>query len=137
MKLDQEQQNKMEENMGLVGKVIKDRVHGLDRNGIFTYEDLYQIGCIGLCKAAATDRGTGCFSTYTYRLIWNEICDALISGNRRQAHEILTDEELPCPLHSEEVSTPFRSIAWMCSLRWDMLLTLPRTESRKGSARSS
>lgn len=104
MKLDKEQQNKVEENMGLVGKVIKDRVHGLDRNGIFTYEDLYQIGCIGLCKAAATDRGTGSFSTYAYRLIWNEICDALIAGNKRQAHEILTDEELPCPLHSEEAS---------------------------------
>ena len=42
---------------------------------IYSHDDLYQIGCIGLCKAAATDKG-GCFSTYAYRLIWNEICDA-------------------------------------------------------------
>lgn len=135
MKLDKEQQKRVEENLGLVGKVIKDRVHGLDRNGIFTYEDLYQIGCIGLCKAAATDRGSGSFSTYAYRLIWNEICDALIAGNKRQAHEILTDEELPA--HCTRRKSPVRSIAWMCSLRWDMLLTLPRPESRKGFVRSS
>ena len=96
MKLNIEQQRKVEENMGLVGKVIRDKVHGLERYGSFGYDDLYQVGCIGLCKAAATDNGQGCFSTYAYRLIWNEICDALISGNKRQARELLTDEELPC-----------------------------------------
>lgn len=40
------------------------------------YDDIFRIGCIGLCKAAATDKG-GTFFTYAYRLIWNEICDAL------------------------------------------------------------
>ena len=29
----------------------------------------------------------GCFSTYAYRLIWNEICTALIYANRRAAKE--------------------------------------------------
>ena len=65
--------------MGLVGKVIADKVHGT-YFGSYTREDLFQIGCIGLCKAAATDKG-GCFSTYAYRLIWNEICTALIFGH--------------------------------------------------------
>ena len=78
MKLTAEQQRKAEENMGLVGKVIADKVHGT-YFGSYTREDLFQIGCIGLCKAAATDKG-GCFSTYAYRLIWNEICTALISA---------------------------------------------------------
>ena len=49
-------------------------------------DDLFQIGCIGLCKAAYSDKG-GCFSTYAYRLIWNEICTALIYANRRAAKE--------------------------------------------------
>ena len=71
-----EQQRIVEENMGLVGKVIKDKVHGLGQPGTPAYEDLFQTGCIGLCKAAMTDKG-GCFSTYAYRLIWNEICDEL------------------------------------------------------------
>lgn len=39
-----------------------------------------------------TDQG-GCFSTYAYRLIWNEICDALVrsarKGNREMAVEVL------------------------------------------------
>lgn len=85
MKLTAEQQRKAEENMGLVGKVIADKVHG-NSFGSFTREDLFQIGCIGLCKAAATDKG-GCFSTYAYRLIWNEICTALVQATRRSAEQ--------------------------------------------------
>ncbi len=92
MILSPEQQRVVEENMGLVGKVIKDKVHGLGQDHAFTYDDLFQIGCVGLCKAAATDRG-GCFSTYAYRLIWNEICDALIKATRISSREQLRDPE--------------------------------------------
>lgn len=83
MTLTQPQQRKVEQNLGLVGKVIKDKVHNPGQNSIYSYDDLYQIGCIGLCKAAYSDKG-GCFSTYAYRLIWNEICTALIYANRRR-----------------------------------------------------
>lgn len=90
MTLTAEQQKKVEENLGLVGKVLKDRVHGLPQHSVYTYDDLYQIGCIGLCKAAATDKG-GTFSTYAYRLIWNEICDALIKATRISGREETMD----------------------------------------------
>lgn len=93
MTLNDVQRQQVEENMGLVGKVIKDKVHGVNWLGIYTYDDLFQIGCIGLCKAAATDKG-GCFSTYAYRLIWNEICSALIYANRRAGKEIPTEPEV-------------------------------------------
>ncbi len=94
MQLTPEQQRVVEQNQGLVGKVLKDKVHGLGQDGSFTYDDLFQIGCIGLCKAAATDKG-GCFSTYAYRLIWNEICDALIKSTRiQQREEILPPADL-------------------------------------------
>ena len=89
MTLTAEQQRKAEENIGLVGKVLQDKVHG-DSFGIYTREDLFQIGCVGLCKAAATDKG-GCFSTYAYRLIWNEICTALIYASRRSNIELAVD----------------------------------------------
>ena len=82
----QDQQYLVERNMGLVGKVIKDKVHGLGKLGVPSYEDLYQIGCIGLCKAAISDKG-GCFSTYAYRLIWNAICDELIRATRLSGKE--------------------------------------------------
>ena len=87
MKLSPDRQRIVEENLGLVGKVIRDKVHGINQMGMFDYYDLYQIGCIGLCKAAATDRG-GNFSTYAYRLIWNEICDALVYASKRQETEL-------------------------------------------------
>ena len=90
MKLSPAQQKKVEENMKLVVKVIEDKVHGFNQSGIYSYEDLTQIGYIGLCKAAYTDKG-GCFSTYAYRLIWNEICDALIKINHQYSKEMLSD----------------------------------------------
>ena len=90
MTLTERQQRIVEENMGLVGRVIKDKVHGLGQEGTFTYDDLFQIGCIGLCKAAATDKG-GCFSTYAYRLIWNEICDTLVKTTRINQNETVME----------------------------------------------
>ena len=102
MTLNDAQRKHVEENMGLVGKVIKDRVHGMNGLGIYTYDDLFQIGCIGLCKAAATDKG-GCFSTYAYRLIWNEICSALIYANRRAGKEVPTEPEILSTYEAEIV----------------------------------
>lgn len=90
MRLTEEQCQLVTDNMGLVGKVIQDKVHSPNQLGIYTYDDIFQIGCIGLCKAAATDKG-GCFSTYAYRLIWHEICNALIYASKRSAAELLTD----------------------------------------------
>ena len=52
MKLNAEAQRKVEENLGLVHKVINDKVHGPYQMGIYSRDDLFQIGCIGLCKAA-------------------------------------------------------------------------------------
>ena len=45
MTLTQPQQRKVEQNLGLVGKVIKDKVHNPGQNSIYSYDDLYQIGC--------------------------------------------------------------------------------------------
>ena len=80
-------------NLRLVLSVIK-RFSSSSENA----DDLFQIGCIGLCKAAYSDKG-GCFSTYAYRLIWNEICTALIYANRRAAKEC---ELLPEVLGKED-----------------------------------
>lgn len=102
MKLTKAEQLRVEDNMGLVYKVIGDKVKGPFPIGSFTREDLIQVGAIGLCKAVATDKG-GTFSTYAYRLIWNEICDALSYATRRQAHESPSDElaDLAVTTHEE------------------------------------
>ena len=41
MTLTERQQRIVEANMGLVGRVIKDKVHGLGQEGAFTYDDLF------------------------------------------------------------------------------------------------
>ena len=57
MKLNNAQCTLVTENLRLVHKVIHDKVHSPQQLGMFSYDDLFQIGCIGLCKAAATDKG--------------------------------------------------------------------------------
>ena len=102
--------------MGLVGKVIKDKVHGLGQAGMLSYDDLFQIGCIGLCKAAATDKG-GNFSTYAYRLIWNEICDALIKLTRTNSREQVQEPTELIRAGIEPVRDPMEDIGWGEMLR--------------------
>ena len=86
------ERNKLiEENMGLVGRVIKDRVRNINGIGIFTYDDLFQIGCVGLCKAADTWKRKGRFSTYAYIIIRNEIFGALEYATSRREREVVTD----------------------------------------------
>ena len=98
LSLTTEQRVKVEENMGLVGKVIGDCVHTLDKGCIYTYDDLFQIGCIGLCKAAQTDQPghKGAFSTYAYCLIRNEIYTQLEYATRRGREQATDPAELPC-----------------------------------------
>lgn len=92
-----EEQVRVEENMGLVGDVLKKYIHSPPPGSVYSKEDLYQIGCIGLCKAVKSDKAghAGAFSTYACRLIRNEIYDALEYSTRR-GREMATDpDEMP------------------------------------------
>lgn len=90
MKLNHAQSILVTQNLKLVHKVIHDKVHNPHQLGVFAYDDLFQIGCIGLCKAVVTDKGGG-FSTYAYRLIWHEICSALEYASVRSVRESLME----------------------------------------------
>ena len=48
MKLTKEQQAMVEENLGLVYKVLGDKLKGHSSVGSYTRDDLFQVGCIGL-----------------------------------------------------------------------------------------
>ena len=88
MRLTDEQRILVEQNTGLVGQVIKDKIHNISGIGVFTYQDLYQIGCLGLCRAAASfNPGAGRFSTYAYISIRNEIFCALAKATTCKKHE--------------------------------------------------
>lgn len=115
MRLTDEQRIKVEENMPLVRKVINDKVRDIRSMGIFTYDDLVQIGCVGLCKAAQTDQYQNAyhsenahsqirarFSTYAYRLIWHEICTAVEYATLRSHREAVTAPEILQSLDAQE-----------------------------------
>ena len=114
---------------GLVHQVIHDKVHGYDQWGFYTYDDLFQTGCIGLCKAAATDKG-GIFSTYAYRLIWHEICDALIQSTKRSADKVMADV-------TPYINTELEQDALQNELRMDLsrILGLARKEAPSSTAK--
>lgn len=77
------QQTLVTQNLGLVSHVIETCVSLPYNQSVYDYDDLYQIGCMGLCKAAATTTGKGKFSTYACKVIRNEIYNALIYAARR------------------------------------------------------
>lgn len=67
-------QKLIEDNIGLVGKVISDkRLYSFYSQA--DTEDIYQCGCLGLCKAAELfDESKGVkFATFAYRVIHNSI----------------------------------------------------------------
>ena len=92
-----QEQARVEENMGLVGMVLRDYVHTPPSGSVYTEEDLYQIGCIGLCKAVYSDKAghSAAFSTYACRLIRNEIYDALEYSTRHSREQATAPEDLP------------------------------------------
>ena len=94
MPLNKHQQNLVEENMGLVRAVIKNEVRNIDGIGLFTYQDIFQIGCLGLVKAAEKYApGNAKFSTCAYTYIRNEIFSALDYASVRRRNEDTADRE--------------------------------------------
>lgn len=72
-------------NLLYEGICAEARVVSVIRTGIFV--DLFGLEVYIPLRELSYQRKGGCFSTYAYRLIWNEICTALIYANRRTAKE--------------------------------------------------
>ena len=99
MPLNEIQQKLVEDNMGLVGTVIKEKVKNVNNLGIFTYQDIFQIGCEGLTKAAMNYISSKeKFSTCAYIYIRNEIFNALDYATVRRRNEEIIDPEIVCGL---------------------------------------
>ena len=87
----------IENNLGLVDRVIKDKIADINKIGMFTLDDLVQIGRVGLCKAARGYRpedGKAKFDTFAYVCIRNEIYDSLEYASVRTKWESPEDIEV-------------------------------------------
>ena len=87
MTLTVEQQRIVEENLGLVRAVLSRCVSSPGSTGIYSYDDLFQIGCIALCEAVIEYQpGRAVFSTYAFVAIRNRIYNALARATYRRKH---------------------------------------------------
>ena len=133
-KLTENQRALVEANMWLVGKVIADCVHALEPGSLFAYEDLQQIGCVGLCKAAQHNKPghEASFSTYAYVVIRNEIFMALEYAGRRSCESAAELLPLPSQDDASALDAELEEVE-ACS---DLLALLSRAEeAASGSAR--
>lgn len=79
------QQDLVEQNLPLVSKTISRYIQTKENVCGLGYEDLYQEGCVALCRAAATyDGTTALFSTYATTLIRNHLLDCCRAICNRQ-----------------------------------------------------
>ena len=107
MQLTPAQQQLVEANMGLVHKVLADRIHPRAwEQSVYSYEDYRQIGYVGLCKAAASYKpgGKAKFSTVAYVYIRNEIYMAIEYATIRR-REITVEEVFASDEH-QRFDTP-------------------------------
>ena len=99
--LTQEQQLLVEQNLSLVDRAISRYIQTNECVCGLGYEDLYQEGCVALCRAAATYDGVSAkFSTYATTLTRNHLLDCCrMAGARRR--------NLPSvPLDAEDDGSP-------------------------------
>lgn len=85
-KLNDKQRKMVEDNLDMIDMVIWKCIHINNHVCGMEYDDIYQVGAIGLCKAAVNYRWMekATFSTYAFRVIRNTILDYLRSLNTRQ-----------------------------------------------------
>ena len=95
--LSDEQRKLVENNLSVIDQVIRKRITMNREIPGMEYDDLYQIGAIGLCKAAVKyqKKENAAFETYAFRVIKNELLDHARSVLRKEAarSRFISDEE--------------------------------------------
>lgn len=80
-----EQQALVERNLSVVDKAISRYIQTRENVCGLGYDDLYQEGCVALCRAAATyDGASAQFTTYATTLIRNHLLDCCRAAGNRQ-----------------------------------------------------
>lgn len=128
-KLNDKQRKIVEENLDMIDMVIWKCIRTNSHVCGMEYDDIYQVGAIGLCKAAANYRRMEKvkFSTYAFCVIRNTILDYLRSLNTRQEafRQFLSDaddyieqqmkEEMDSDLYEKDVLQALNETKDRCS----------------------
>ncbi len=73
--LNESQQKLVEENLPIVDILLRTRIRPNKNIRGMEFDELYQCGCLALCKAAYTYNGSTQFSTYASRVVYNAMID--------------------------------------------------------------
>ncbi len=95
LQLNIEQQKIVEEHISVVHMVIRKCIMINESIEGMGYEDVFQIGCIGLCKAAVSYQmgETASFQTYAFSVVRNEIYNHVKAIARKQKNMVDIGEE--------------------------------------------
>ena len=96
--LSDEQRKLVENNLAVIDQVIRRKISMNREIPGMEYDDLYQIGAIGLCKAATKyqKRENATFETYAFQVIKNELLDHIRCVLRKEEarSRFISDEEV-------------------------------------------
>ena len=70
-----DQQKLVEENLDLADILLRMKIHPNETIRGMEFEELYQCGCLALCRAAATYDYSTQFRTYASRVVYNAMID--------------------------------------------------------------
>lgn len=106
--LNDEQRKLVSENINVVDMVICKYIHINNNICGMEYDDIFQVGAIGLCKAAANyqEYSSAKFSTYAFKVVKNTIIDHLKSVRCKQNIQNQYFNEASLRIESHNDTTP-------------------------------
>lgn len=89
--LSEAQKNVIVENLEIVEWAIYKNIHVNEQIQGLGYDDLYQVGCLALCHAAATYNGSTKFETYAQVVVKNKLLDHCRAVLKKQPSMLYLD----------------------------------------------
>ena len=89
--LTSDQQKLVEENLDLPDILLRTKIHPNETIRGMEFEELYQCGCLALCRAAATYDHSTQFRTYASRVVYNAMIDQCRTAQKHYGNTLSYD----------------------------------------------
>jgi len=86
-----DQQKLVEENLDLPDILLRTKIHPNETIRGMEFEELYQCGCLALCRAAATYDHSTQFRTYASRVVYNAMIDQCRTAQKHYGNTLSYD----------------------------------------------
>ena len=86
-----DQQKLVEENLDLPDILLRTKIHPIETIRGMEFDELYQCGCLALCRAAATYDHSTQFRTYASRVVYNAMIDQCRTAQKHYGNMLSYD----------------------------------------------